>query len=492
MNTRLRAKPKSPSIPIPFFTLKQSRFLQRKCACGSSSGLEGECAQCREKRLQRRAGNSAELTSVPPIVYEVLRSPGQPLAPQTRACMESRFGHDFSKVRMHNDVKASESAKAVNAHAYTVGSHIVFAQGRSDSNSAEGKRLLAHELAHVVQQRGSSATFQPALAINKPSGKDEIEAEAAADQFQNESGGRPPIMQHMPVLQRAVSETPQKHLQRGAQVCMVHLHGDEQNALEVAKSMHLDFCANLVHLNNTGRCITFNTSTLKGCSADPNRIFSKDSVTRANAFTGECPCPASKRSQAVRELRQFHNDKLAPAISRCRGGRGQGLAGRLPVVALHNNTPNERTPKALSIESFMRKDPRTGKRGAEFGATETSRRRLRGVRNPSRLRLPASSDPHNLRDVDNFLLVTNAADFRALHRQFNVVLQSTNPHDDGSLSVALAGDANRYINVEAQNKPFTSAADPFFITNRQMAEAVFKRLGVSRKPCMPPKKRQRG
>ncbi|HTQ30575.1 MAG TPA: DUF4157 domain-containing protein [Opitutaceae bacterium] len=90
----------------------------------------------------------------PPIVHDVLRSPGQPLDSATRAFMEPRFGYDFSRVRVHTDAKAAESAAAVSAQAYTVGSNIVFGSGRG---GAENKQLLAHELAHVVQQGGRHA-----------------------------------------------------------------------------------------------------------------------------------------------------------------------------------------------------------------------------------------------------------------------------------------------------------------------------------------------
>jgi hypothetical protein len=135
------------------------RLLQRKCACGSASGPTGECEACRKKRLQRKTGNAGAETqnaaAVPPIVHEVLRSPSQPLDAQTRAFMEPRFGHDFSHVRVHSDARAAESARAVKALAYTVGWDIVFASHQYRPNSVEGKKLLAHELTHVIQQGGA-------------------------------------------------------------------------------------------------------------------------------------------------------------------------------------------------------------------------------------------------------------------------------------------------------------------------------------------------
>ncbi len=118
----------------------------------------GEYEGCRIKRegiFQRAAIRSTSMGDVPPIVRDVLRSPGQPLDVITRALMEPRFGHDFSQVRVHTDAKAAESARAVNALAYTVGRDIVFGQGRHEPETTAGRRLMAHELAHVMQQPGT-------------------------------------------------------------------------------------------------------------------------------------------------------------------------------------------------------------------------------------------------------------------------------------------------------------------------------------------------
>lgn len=102
--------------------------------------------------LQRRAVNNDELSDVPPIVHEALRSPGQPLDAATRAFMESHFGHDFSQVRVHTDTQAAESVRAVNALAYTVGRDVVFGAGQHRPESQRGQFILAHELAHALQQ----------------------------------------------------------------------------------------------------------------------------------------------------------------------------------------------------------------------------------------------------------------------------------------------------------------------------------------------------
>jgi Domain of unknown function (DUF4157) len=93
----------------------------------------------------------------PPVVHEALSTAGQPLDPGTRRFMEPRFGHDFSQVRLHTDAKAAESAQAVNARAYTAGNDVVLGAGEYAPQSMEGRRLLAHELSHVVQKQGASS-----------------------------------------------------------------------------------------------------------------------------------------------------------------------------------------------------------------------------------------------------------------------------------------------------------------------------------------------
>lgn len=128
-----------------------SVHLQRKCACDSTGESCSRCASGKQL-LQRKAINDTNLDSVPSIVNDVLASPGQPLDASTRGFMEDRFGHDFSGVRVHSDSRAAESAQAVAAKAYTVGQNVVFGQGHYSPTTSEGKRVFAHELAHVVQQ----------------------------------------------------------------------------------------------------------------------------------------------------------------------------------------------------------------------------------------------------------------------------------------------------------------------------------------------------
>jgi uncharacterized protein DUF4157 len=150
-------------------------LLQRRCACGGTPGPDGECAACKARRLQRSSLGLGPQTA-PPIVHEVLGRSGRPLDPGVRGEMEARFGHDFSRVRVHTDDRAAASARAVDAEAYTVGRNVVFGRERYAPASPRGNSLLAHELAHVVQQRGVDASGGPI-----PVGRSDDPAEQEAD-----------------------------------------------------------------------------------------------------------------------------------------------------------------------------------------------------------------------------------------------------------------------------------------------------------------------
>ncbi len=176
-----------------------SGVLQRKCACGTSTIAGDECAECGNKKLQRKLSigasndpleqeadrvadqvlatpaHSAVSVAVPsiqrftgqvtgdegaapPSVDRVLAGPGSPLDVALQQDMEQRFGQDFSHVRVHFGSASEQSAREVNAHAYTVGPNIVFGAGRFSPGSHDGRRLLAHELTHVIQQSGADRT----------------------------------------------------------------------------------------------------------------------------------------------------------------------------------------------------------------------------------------------------------------------------------------------------------------------------------------------
>lgn len=149
--------------------------------------------------LQRRAPNGKDCVGcfAPPIVHDALSSPGQPLAPATRTFMEPRFGHDFTKIRVHTDETASKSANAVNALAYTVGRNIVFGQGQFRPETTAGRMLLAHELTHSIQQHSFASTISPhqPITIEPPGTSLEQAAERHSSRLSAETGAIAPVPQ---------------------------------------------------------------------------------------------------------------------------------------------------------------------------------------------------------------------------------------------------------------------------------------------------------
>jgi hypothetical protein len=122
----------------------------------SQPQISRQCAACEEEEINRKAGT--ELGVGDDAIAQVngaISSGGQPLAPQTQQFMESRFGHDFSQVKIHTHSQAAASAQAIHARAYTLGQDVVFNTGEYAPDTDSGKHLLAHELTHVVQQSGS-------------------------------------------------------------------------------------------------------------------------------------------------------------------------------------------------------------------------------------------------------------------------------------------------------------------------------------------------
>src|SRR6202171_2111933 len=150
--------------------------------------------------LQKTAGNATVSAALeeqePSLVRDVVGSGGgSPLDRDTRSFMESRLGADFSDVRVHSDGKATESARSVQAHAYTVGNDVVFQSDKYAPESDSGKRMLAHELTHVVQQRSGPVAGTPApggIQVSHPSDRLEQAAEASADRWMSAAPGAAP------------------------------------------------------------------------------------------------------------------------------------------------------------------------------------------------------------------------------------------------------------------------------------------------------------
>ena len=201
-----------------------SGLLQRKCACGGAAGPDGECEACKKKRqaglLQRKipgVQTTAQFSTLtprqpeaPPLVHEVLRTAGRPLDGAVREFMEPRFGHDFSQVRVHTDGAAATAAQAVQARAFTDGRNIVFGTGEYAPSTSKGKRLLAHELTHVVQQ-SNGISRQASDRIGPANDPAEVEADHVADKVMG-SDSLPdpsPILRQRPgVISRQSASSP--------------------------------------------------------------------------------------------------------------------------------------------------------------------------------------------------------------------------------------------------------------------------------------------
>src|SRR2546426_7512801 len=152
--------------------------------------------------LQKTAGNASVSAALeeqePSLVKDVVGSGGgSPLDRDTRGFMESRLGADFSDVRVHTDGKATESARSVQAYAYTVGNDVVFQSDKFAPDSDSGQRMLAHELTHVVQQRSGPVAGTPApggIQISHPSDRFEQAAESSADRVMSSASASAPTL----------------------------------------------------------------------------------------------------------------------------------------------------------------------------------------------------------------------------------------------------------------------------------------------------------
>lgn len=148
--------------------------------CAACNEDEPSCPGCDDQQETVSPKGQTVGGEAPVSVHSVLRSSGEPLSRDTRAFFEPRLGQDFSHVRVHQDQEAGQSAREINALAYTVGSHIAFGSGRYEPGTLSGRRLLAHELTHVAQQN-PAAGANVASTLQRQSG----------DPLQDQDGGAP-------------------------------------------------------------------------------------------------------------------------------------------------------------------------------------------------------------------------------------------------------------------------------------------------------------
>jgi hypothetical protein len=318
------------------FAAVQSGVLQRKCDCGSHTIAGGECEECSKKPgvLLRQAITHGR-PAVPGIVHEVLRSPGQPLDPATRAFFEPHFGHDFSRVRTHRDGRAGESARAVKAWAYTVGQDVVFGAGQYAPDTMAGRKLLAHELAHVVQQR--DATY-PVGGLTLADSTWEREADAAAEAA---GAGRPAhVAQHV----------------TGPQLARQKFHTETQTAPTGAAGTKVEVTRGVT----AGKC----------AEVPKTRITADTEITRTHAAIELSYCRGRTRAGAKGEL--DYSDVVRRAVNAVPGL----FTGGDPKQALSDleRSFKQAEPRAnvrfeLQVGGVKAKVTGTGKASIEGGAS---------------------------------------------------------------------------------------------------------------------------
>lgn len=453
----------SGSIPI----------LLQKSICPCDGGCPG-CRGNNNVQLKQRPGKSQAVNNNTYSRIQSLKGGGQPLPASTRSFFEPRFGHNFSSVRIHTGGIASEAAATVSAKAFTLGNDIVFGSNQYAPGSVEGKRLMAHELTHVIQQQ----SIQPRI--------------------------------------QRINDRIVECMKLNPLACIVHLHGNEADALETAENIYCRYCVNLVRLTNSQDRVRLMRFEVDGttCCADPNRLFDTDVINTStdtearrewnnkweqwnngnNSCNTRCHSDPTLKANAFQEARRKSNALMA-AISRC--NRSSQLETNpetsiLPTLALHNNTDLN-----LSIYSYRAPNGREYGKGNtacyncpsstsqdQQNLTEAFTELNQNPENSSPRNPPENStspsqlqNPHiqNSQDRDDFMLVTDWQDFVHFVRMGrNVVLQAHNPARDGSLSVEFTG--GRYINIEAQHSHYCWQQQT---ANNTMA----RNLGIPQTPC---------
>ncbi len=518
MHNELQPVMRKSTFGEPSPTPGQAGILRRKCACGGTLGPDGECAECRKKRLglqrhatvqpeplnpaaraftgfhpghdfgrmsvygdvpaetpeklkisppgdvyeqeadrvadrvmpatqlraggrghraepqdkehrllQRNQADGSGMTEAPPIVHEVLRSPGQPLDAATKAFFGPRFGHDFSHVRVHTDAAATRSALAVDASAYTVGRDIVFASGKYEPGTSEGRRLLAHELTHVAQQ--DSDTRLRGAVIQRDDGKPK--------------GG--PVASKAKVGTAADAPKLENRASLGGApcACVVFVHNNERNARLTAELMHKHCAYNLAIISPDTKSREIKIPGRKG-TVDPNELFQSDIAEEC--LNDEKACrdflTAKSASTDSAEIQEFVKKQFFIAISDCSNSFS------LPVVALHNNDVEDTKEylgkkDKVGVDDLKMDIDKTQKKEGSDDPVERLKELLKdkfgeGVKKKlteeqgktNIFRWCASNDlskchigdPHH---PDNVIWVTNEKDFEKLSKKdLNVALQS--------------------------------------------------------------------
>jgi hypothetical protein len=438
--------------------------VQPKCpACASG---DAPCPKCRgSTRVQRKVASGSSDSSVASDLVSSL-GPGQLLAPATRAFMQSRFGHDFGNVRVHTDTKAADSARAVNALAYTVGQDVVFGTGQYAPTTAAGRRLLAHELTHVVQQAGVSCPDSVQLLQRQPAGRGRT------------STARSQRLEFRPSMILSPC------------ACLAFIHNNERNARWSAEDLHRNCSYNLAIIGpGQSRTVPIRGSNRQ---IDPNELFPAN--IQEECTRDEAGCTAYEAS---------HDDLRAMQIQFFLTIKTCTRNFALPTIVLHNNSLTD-TSAFLRATSRLQRERLRGDFNRDIGEGIGSRQDLRsklgqrgGIMDRSRTtnifrwcNLPEISRCHigDPDRPDNVIWVAHVDDFNRLRLQpINVVLQeglgtTTGSESETDLSTLFLrlGPNARFINIET---PITPQDQPTRDQNMAFIQQALDLIGLN---CCPP------
>jgi Domain of unknown function (DUF4157) len=378
-----------------------------------------------DRQIQRKpdASQESRTSGSTNESYLASLSGGETLSGKEKQFFESRFGHDFSNVRLHTDSRANESANNVNAVAYTLGNNIVFGRDQYQPGTESGKRLLAHELTHVMQN--STGTQQHETIRRAP------KENPAPPKIKAGPASSSPSLDLMPSINGEPC------------ACLVSIHGDERGARVIAKLLHANCSYNLalVMPDSTNRSIDIPNVGQR----DPNELFPRDVVEEC--MTDETACrdrlDADATSTDRKKTLKFAQTKFFLAIKDCSN------SFTLPVIGLHDNRTNDTTgyldlvaKKKINVDDLKTDIDKTqpkekGKPDPNKKAIADLRKKLKGA--GGMLDTGGSTNIFrwcNLPDIgkchpgdpehpDNVVWVTNEEDFEKLAAtNVNVVLQT--------------------------------------------------------------------
>lgn len=304
-------------------------------ASSAPHSIHRKCSACDDDEIiQRKAGHSAGFPGGPglsSLVRDATISGGRPLDRAARRFFEPRFAYDFSGVRIHTGGPANAAARAVDASAYTLGSDIVFAPGMYSPGSPAGDRLLAHELAHVVQQDTGAINRKklhraPAITGGK------IDVTKSCD-------GKAPAPKG-PAAQDASGLEIKPSKNGGPCACLLVVHNKERNARKTAELMHENCSYNLATVEaDTGtRCIKLPSHNAKD-EFDPNEFFDPDIVKQC--LDDESACKAYLKDKTMAESTDPAVIDRYVQVSYFLKVKDCSKSFSLPVIALHNNAIND-------------------------------------------------------------------------------------------------------------------------------------------------------